>query len=220
MRKIALIALFVFTVLLSFNIFAFKDKLYKSYNVFLGKIYGIREDVSGVNDVCKLNFYSLSLNALLYENKELKELLRYKTENSVLAKVIDRHIEKSFYILDSQAKPEKKYIAISTQGYALGFSKDNFLLLFSMPGRVINTYAIKEDKKISIQAEALMSGSFKAEVNKEFKIKVGDKIYFDLWPIGIVYSVENIKNSPYDNVYIALPFNLSNLSNVLLIEYE
>ena len=187
------------------------------------------------NEIKNLSFAKINILSLQQENKELKSLLGYKDSDKVyLARVLNQTQEPKASILDlyvySKNLPEnKKMLAISPQGFALGFvsnSKNkNFakLELFSKPKNKILVTLLFEDKdapskKLSTDALGYTPGSFELYVNKEYPVKVGDVIFYKTYPIAQIIDIEKDKQSPFVKVWAALPFDLSTLDFVLIKE--
>ena len=187
------------------------------------------------NEIKNLSFAKINILSLQQENKELKSLLGYKDSDKVyLARVLNQTQEPKassldLYVYSGDLPEDKKMLAVSPQGFALGFVRksknEKFakLELFSKPKNKILASLLFEDndapsKKLSTDALGYMPGSFELYVNKEYPVKVGDTIFYKTYPVAQVIDIEKDKQSPFVKVWAALPFDLSTLDFVLIKE--
>ncbi len=176
-----------------------------------------------------LSFLKISNLALKQDLEEIKSLLKDNDEGELgLLRLEPSVAPRVDYLSFSKSLPEDKYyLVFAKAGFLLAdkrAGKSKFARLLSARERVIPAYILLGDKdqkeKIKLKLYGKGGGAFKAQLNKEYKLKVGDPIYFKSYPIAIVRKLELDEQSPYQIVYAGLPINLNNLDFVLIKAYE
>ncbi len=178
----------------------------------------------------ELAFLRVYNKALEYELSEIKGLLGDKEPQGVLARTINAQQIPAPGFLKISVKDDIKMFsnpyAFAKGGFVLGEvqrSNENvhFVNLFSLPGRELTGYLRFDDKdspsdKLSVDVVALGSGAFEFFVNKEYKVKKGDILFFKTYPMAVVEKVNKSSQSPFLRVWARLPFDISIVDYVLI----
>ncbi len=181
------------------------------------------------SEIRALSFLKISNLALKQDLEEIKSLLKDNDEEELeLLRLEPSVAPRIDYLSFIRTLPENEnYLIFADAGFLLAdkrAGKSKFARLLSARERVIPAYILSGDKeqkeKIKIKLYGKGAGAFTAQLNKEYKLKVGDPIYFKSYPIAIVRKLESDEQSPYQIVYAGLPINLNNLDFVLIKAYE
>ncbi len=189
-----------------------------------------KRDLVEENTVLKQQI--MSLNHLRYENlslrADLKELLKqdkFSDEDNVLQikELIPSFAPRvnNLYVVDTADLSLGNHLVFSMDGWLLAsvFVHDESYiqdaLLFSAQKRQVPAYLIiSDEQKQKITLRGIGYGSFIAHLNKEFKVKIKDAVYYRGHALGVIQKIESKEQDPYLTLYISLPVNLDNLTYV------
>lgn len=201
-----------------------------------GAILPVFTDLQSENErlrqiISTLAFSRVNIEALQYENGELRKLLNAKDlkENSLLARVYQAYktpIPKELPVFSTESKDlTGQLYAFDVSGFILGNIKkegkyDYLLNLFSYPDNTLQGFLLFDkdapSDKLSVDVLSVGSGTFEFFVNKEYPVKKGQILYFKTYPMAQVSEIMENPQSPFVKVWARLPFDLSLLDFVLI----
>ncbi len=192
----------------------------------------LRENMALRQKMELLKYAEINRLALEADLHELKSLIDNEDEDGVGGK--DNISQKSGWQivrLEPQIAPRVNHLLLERRPDSseyLVFAKTSFLVavlsagtskearLFSANRKVTPAYILQDNEKIKVSLKGIGAGAFSFDLNKEYKIKEGDIVFYKSFPLAIVRKVEADEQSPYMKVYASVPFNLNNLDFVLL----
>ncbi len=197
---------------------------------FVSKSDLLSENKKLKESLSEFAFLRVYNKALEYELNEIKDLLGDQQVKGVLARTINAQQIPTPSFLKISVKDDIKTFsnpyAFAKGGFVLGEvqignGNVHFVNLFSTPGRELPGYLRFDDKnspsdKLSVDVVALGSGAFEFFVNKEYKVKKGDILFFKTYPMAVVEKVNESSQSPFLRVWARLPFDMSLVDYVLI----
>ncbi len=210
-----------------------------SFSYFVSKKELQKENDLLIEENKKLKFENLAIDSMRGENKELKKLLDFDTDDSdfVLGEVILTPPFSPFdtfviripdnFVQEDDLIKERVSIndLVFTNGILAGkitdvFNKTAKVKLFSSFGEFL---PIKINNEFQAQAEGMGGLSFKVELPKDLMVHEGDLVYaaqFSRQPIGLVAKIEINESSTFQIIYFNYLFDYSDYNFVQIFKSQ
>jgi len=184
--------------------------------------------------LANLSYVRIYNKSLEFEIAELKNLLsdeKHAAQKQILARVVNTNQKPAPVFIkilpEGDPKEMRNPYVFTSFGFILGdlfvnnSAYDRYAIKpFSIPGReikgILRFDSNSPSDKLAVDVVSAGSGIFEFFVNKEYKVKEGDILYFKTYPMAVVRKVFKTSESPFIKVWAGLPFNLSVLDYVLI----